>query len=216
MKTLTIALATLLGGILQSTPAQIAPQTVTEKSSMRTAEELRQDMRKLWSDHVFWTRDFIIAAVEKQPDETAATSRLMKNQEDIGDAVGTYYGKTAGNKLTGLLKEHILAAADLVKAAAAHDEDKFKQADQKAASNAEEIALFLSKANPNWSQGALSDMMRMHLITTKNEAAARVDKNWEADVKAFDEVYDHILKMSDFLADGIVRQFPERFLKNAD
>ena len=216
MKTLPIVLATLLGGIFQSAMAQIAPKNFDEKNSAMSAETLRSDMRKLWSDHVFWTRDFIIAAVGKQPDETAATSRLLKNQEDIGNAVAVYYGKGAGDKLTGLLKEHIIAAADLTKAAAAHDEPKFQQADQKASKNAEEIAEFLSKANPNWSQGALSDMMRMHLITTKNEVAARVDKNWEADVKAFDEVYEHILMMSDALTDGIVKQFPERFTRNAD
>jgi hypothetical protein len=216
MKTLTIIMATLLGGVFQVSAAQNAPKPVSAKSSLVSATTLRSDMRKLWSDHVFWTRDFIIAAVGKQPDETAATTRLLKNQEDIGNAVGAYYGKAAGEKLTGLLKEHIVAAAELTKAAAAHDQAKFQQADQKAAQNAEAIAEFLSKANPNWSQGALSDMMRMHLITTKNEVAARVDKNWEADVKAFDEVYDHIVMMSDALTDGIVKQFPEKFTINAD
>jgi hypothetical protein len=40
---------------------------------------------------------------------------------------------------------------------------------------------------------------------------ARLTKNWDGDVKAFDAVYNHILKMSDALADGIVKQFPEKF-----
>jgi hypothetical protein len=176
-----------------------------------SAEALRRDMRKLWSDHVWWTRDYIVAAIGKQPDEAVATPRLLKNQEDIGTAVATYYGKPAGDKLTGLLKEHILAAADLVKAAAAHDQAKFQQADQKAARNAEDIAEFLSKANPHWPRATLADMMKMHLTTTKNEVSARVNKNWEEDVKAFDAVYNHILKMSDALADGIIKQFPEKF-----
>jgi hypothetical protein len=30
-------------------------------------------------------------------------------------------------------------------------------------------------------------------------------------VKAFDAVYDHILKMSDALAEGIIKQFPNKF-----
>src|SRR5262245_28198927 len=75
---------------------------------------LRQDMRKLWSDHVIWTRGYIVAAVGDQPDQAAAASRLMKNQEDIGGAVAVYYGKPAGDKLTALLKEHIQIAVDLV------------------------------------------------------------------------------------------------------
>jgi len=56
----------------------------------------------------------------------------------------------------------------------------------------------------------------MHLATTKEEVKARVTKNWEADVRAFDAVYDHILRMADALSDGIIRQFPERFLGTAN
>jgi len=36
-------------------------------------------------------------------------------------------------------------------------------------------------------------------------------KNWDADVKAYDAVYEHILMMADALSDGIVKQFPQKF-----
>ena len=68
-----------------------------------------------------WTRDYIIAAVGDQPDAQAAANRLMKNQEDIGNAVATFYGAAAGQQLTTLLKEHITIAVDLIKAAKAGD-----------------------------------------------------------------------------------------------
>ncbi len=74
-----------------------------------------------------------------------------------------------------------------------------------------QIAEFLSKANPNWPRATLVDMMKMHLSTTTAEVVARLNKNWDEDVRAFDAVYDHILKMSDALAEGIVKQFPEKF-----
>jgi hypothetical protein len=57
----------------------------------------------------------------------------------------------------------------------------------------------------------LVDLMKMHLSTTTNEVVARLNKNWDADVRAFDAVYDHILKISDALSDGIVKQFPDKF-----
>src|SRR4026207_50027 len=78
------------------------------------AMSLKQDMRKLWTDHVVWTRDYIIAAVGDQPDQQAAANRLLKNQDDIGDAIALYYGKPAGDKLTALLKDHITIAVDLI------------------------------------------------------------------------------------------------------
>ena len=179
------------------------------------AAELRQDMRKLWTDHVVWTRDYIVAAVADQPDAQAAANRLMRNQEDIGRAVATYYGADAGQKLTTLLKEHISIAVDLIKAAKAGDKAGQQQADTKWHQNATEIAEFLSKANPNWPRATLVDMMNKHLSTTTDEVVARLGKKWDDDVRAFDAVYDHILHMSDALADGIVKQFPDKFAMGA-
>lgn len=172
---------------------------------------LRQDMRKLWTDHVVWTRDYIVAAVGDHPSAQAAATRLLKNQEDIGNAVAMYYGKEAGGKLTGLLKEHITIAVDLIKAAKAGDKAAQGKADARWQQNAVDIADFLSKANPNWPRATLVDLMKMHLSTTTNEVVARLNKNWDADVRAFDEVYTHILKMSDALSEGIIKQYPDKF-----
>lgn len=168
-------------------------------------------MRKLWSDHVFWTREYIIAAATDAADQQASANRLMKNQEDIGNAVAGYYGAAAGAKLTELLKEHITIAVDLIKAAKTGDKTGQAQADAKWQQNAVAIADFLSKANPNWPRATLVDMMKTHLETTSAEVVARLGKNWDADVRAFDAVYQHILMMSDTLSDGIVKQFPDRF-----
>jgi hypothetical protein len=175
------------------------------------AAVLKQDMRRLWTDHVVWTRDYIVAAVGDQPDAQAAAGRLMRNQEDIGNAVGKFYGASAGQQLTTLLKEHISIAVDLIKAAKAGDKPAQQQADTKWQQNAVAIADFLSKANPNWPRATLVDMMKNHLSTTTDEVVARLNKQWDADVRAFDAVYDHILHTSDALADGIIKQFPEKF-----
>ena len=84
-------------------------------------------------------------------------------------------------------------------------------ADTRWQQNAEQIADFLSKANPNWPRATLVGLMKMHLSTTTDEVVARLNKNWDGDVRAFDAVYDHILQMSDAIAEGIVKQFPEKF-----
>jgi hypothetical protein len=175
------------------------------------AATLKQDMRRLWTDHVIWTRDYIVAAVGDQPDAQAAAGRLMKNQEDIGHAVAGFYGAAAGQQLTSLLKQHIGIAVDLIKAAKAGDTAAQQQATGKWQQNGAEIADFLSKANPNWPRATLRDMMQQHLATTTDEVVARLGKNWDADVRAFDAVYEHILHMSDALSDGIVQQFPDKF-----
>jgi len=200
-----MALVAVLGGF---TPALAEQHGGTGVSP---ATQLRQDMRKLWTDHVVWTRDYIVAAVGDQPGAQAAAARLLKNQEDIGAAIAGVYGKPAGDRLTTLLKEHITIAVDVIKFAKAGDKANQSQADAKWKKNGEEIADFLAKANPNWPRATLVDMMNKHLSTTTDEVVARLTKNWDADVRAFDAVYNHILMMADALTDGILKQHPQKF-----
>ena len=198
-------------GVLASTAMAAAQRSAQPAGRGSAAATLRQDMRKLWTDHVVWTRNYIVAAVGNQPDAQAAANRLMKNQEDIGNAVGSIYGAAAGQQLTTLLKDHIAIAVDLIKAAKAGDKGGQQKADAKWQQNATDIADFLSKANPNWPRATLVDLMKGHLSTTTQEVVARLNKDWEGDVRAYDEVYRHILMMADALTDGIVKQFPDKF-----
>jgi len=175
------------------------------------AVELRQDMRKLWEDHVTWTRQFIVSAVAGLPDTDIAAERLLQNQTDIGDAIATYYGEDAGQRLTELLRDHILIAADLVGAAKANDTATVTAKRDAWYANAHDIAVFLADANPAWPVDTVEQMMRTHLDDTLAEATARITGDWDADVAAYDRIHTHILGMADALTAGIVEQFPDRF-----
>jgi len=173
---------------------------------------LNNAMRKLWEEHITWTRVFIISAVAGLPDKDAATQRLLQNQADIGNAIKPFYGNAAGDQLTALLKDHIVIAADVVTAAKANDKPKLDDANKRWTDNADQIAAFLSKANPkNWPETEMRTMMREHLKLTTNEAVARIQGDWAADVKAYDAVHEQILHMADGLSMGIVKQFPDKF-----
>ena len=195
-----------------ATPTPKTTQTVqVNPAQTESAWILKQEMRKLWTDHVVWTRSYIIAALGGTPDASAAADRLMRNQEDFGNAVAKYYGSAAGEQLTTLLKQHISIAVDVIAAAKAGNKAGLKEADDRWQQNAVQIADFLSQANPNWPRATLIDMMKTHLSTTTAEVDARLAKAWNDDVKAFDAVYDHILSLSDTLSEGIVKQFPDKF-----
>jgi hypothetical protein len=187
--------------------------TVTHTPALTSkAVALRQDMRKLWEDHITWTRLAIISLEGGTPDTEATVARLLKNQADIGNAVKPFYGKTAANKLTQLLREHILIAADVIAAAKAGDNATLGDAQARWLANADQIAALLHSANPRfWPLGAMKAEMHMHLKLTTDEAVAHLHGDWNADVAAYDKVHRHILHMSDLLADGLVKQFPKRF-----
>ncbi|MFI5186651.1 MAG: hypothetical protein ACHQF0_08005 [Chitinophagales bacterium] len=179
--------------------------------SSPAANELRTNMRKLWEDHITWTRNVICCLVDDLPGADQAVKRLLKNQDDIGNAIKPIYGEDAGNKLTALLHDHITISADVVKAAKASDNAALDAANKKWYANADEISSFLSKANPNWKLNDLKKMMHDHLKLTTDEAVARIKKDFDADVSAYDKVHNEILEMADMLTEGIVKQFPEKF-----
>ena len=77
--------------------------TVTvHQSPLLTAKAvaLRMEMRKLWEDHITWTRLAIVSLTTDSPDTQATVGRLLQNRTDIGNAVKPFYGTAAGNELT--------------------------------------------------------------------------------------------------------------------
>jgi hypothetical protein len=211
MKYSTGAAALLLAAMTATGSASAQVPTVSKgdvaKPDKVDAMKLRLAMRDLWADHVIWTREYIANAIEADATVDAASKRLMKNQEDIGNAIVPYYGAEAGAKLTTLLKEHITIAGELVTAAKASDNAKVTSTDQRWRANAREIATFLSSANPNWSMNDLNTMLNEHLTITALEAKLRLEKKWAEDVENFDKIYDQAMHMADALTDGIVKQF---------
>jgi hypothetical protein len=176
------------------------------------AVTLNNGMRKLWEDHVTWTRLAIIALESNAPDTKATVARLLQNQVDIGNAVKPFYGKAAGNALTAQLKQHILIAADVIAAAKAGDKAELADAQARWAKNADGIAALLHGANPRyWPLDMLEAEMRTHLALTTDEAVAHLQGKWAADVAAYDRVHINILGMADMLTNGLIQQFPQRF-----
>jgi hypothetical protein len=169
-------------------------------------------MRKLWEDHVTWTRLAIVSYISELPDLEATEARLLKNQVDIGNAIKPFYGKQAGAKLTSLLKQHILGAVNLMAAAKGGDQAAVAKASSAWNANGRQIADFLHAANPaRWPTKAMRSMMQVHLDQTLKEAVDRLGGNHAAEVRDYDAIHAHILEMADMLSAGIIKQFPARF-----
>jgi hypothetical protein len=181
-------------------------------SSDQKQTDFRNAMRKLWEDHITWTRLFIVSAAADLPDKGPTTNRLLQNQVDIGNAIKPYYGDAAGEKLTALLKEHITIAAELVTAAKANETARMADANKRWHANADAIAAFLSGANPkSWPAGEMKRMMHEHLDLTTAEVQARLKGDWSADIAAYEKVHEQILHMADMLSGGIISQFSTKF-----
>ncbi len=202
-----VAIAVLAAGLFS------AFQVAAHGGERSEKEAAFQDaMRKLWEDHITWTRLFIVSVAGDLPDQDPTAARLLRNQDDIGDAIKPFYGEEAGEQLSSLLREHILVAAELLQAAKSGDQEAFQDANERWYANADEIAAFLNAANPeHWPLDEMQAMMREHLDLTLEEASARLNGNFEADIAAYDRIHEQILGMADMLSMGIIEQFPKAF-----
>lgn len=184
---------------------------MAEASATKTAV-FHDQMRRLWENHVAWTRLYIVSAAASLPDQNATAARLLENQTAIGNAIKPFYGNAAGNQLTELLRDHILTAAAMIEDAKAGNTDKFDHDSKHWYANANQIAGFLHRANPaNWPLDDMRSMMKEHLDLTLTEAVDRLQGHWLRDVRDYRPIETAILHMADMLSAGIVAQFPDRF-----
>lgn len=218
---LALGFALVIGAVI-SRSASAQPSVHAHKAHAMHADKahaisvrelaFRNEMRRLWEDHVTWTRLAIISLTTGSPDTQATVGRLLANQDDIGAAVGRIYGRAAGRELARLLREHITIAADLVVAAKAGNQAAAATAQERWGANADQIAAFLSRANPRaWKLVEMKRMLHEHLSLTAAEAVARLQHQWTTDVALYDKIHRQALHMADMLSTGIVQQFPRRF-----
>jgi hypothetical protein len=204
--------ATIILSLSVLVPGCAAPPSEDHSASMEKQIVLRQTMRKLWEDHITWTRLVIVSTAAGLPDLDATTQRLLQNQSDIGDAIKPFYGDTAAAKLTALLREHIMGAANILAAAKANDQAKLAAGKTAWYANADTIAAFLSGANPSaWTPSGTQAMMKEHLDLTLAEAVDQLQGHYPESVADYDKVHDAILRMADMLSSGIIQQFPKQF-----
>ncbi|MEY2191829.1 glycosyltransferase [Neobacillus sp. BF23-41] len=207
---LLLSIALILPAI--SVKATPPPPPVSQKQTMsESAHQLKFNFRRLWIEHGIWTSRYIVSAEANLKDQQMVLARLLKNQDEIGNAIKPFYGEAAGTKLAQLLREHILLAGKVLEAAKTKNQADLKKYNTAWYKNADDIAAFLSSANPNWKKNTLKQLLHAHLRMVTNSVLARLKKDWNGDIRAFDEGEIHLIKIADVLSDGIIKQFPQKF-----
>ncbi len=141
MKRAVFALALL--GVMAMPGSLYAQLLIAPKISLPSSQSaitFRLGLRELWQYQVTWTRSYIVSVLSNLDDVAVVEDKLIKNQEKIGDAIKPYYGGIAGNWLAGKLREHIVIAVEIVRAAKVGDIEALKIAQEKGRENADAIA----------------------------------------------------------------------------
>ncbi len=186
-------------------PAFAQPLAAKKTSQLAYHDE----WRKLWEDHITWTRVVIIGILDELPGTNTYIGRLLQNYEDMEDALAPYYGDDA-EVLGDLIKDHLVIAAEILTAL-----NNGQPTDALIASwyaNAHDIAVQMNKMNPTfWPLEETEQMWTDHLDATLAEAIDHFTGDFAGEVAAYDQVHDMALEMADFISNGVMMQFPSQF-----
>ena len=200
--------------LVASTVVPALAQPLTSKKASRSA--YHDEWRKLWEDHITWTRIVIIGILDELPGTDAYIARLLQNYEDMEAALAPYYGDAA-EVLGDLIKDHLVIAAEILTAANNGDTAAMNDAIERWYANAHDIAVQMDEMNPKfWPLEETEQMWVEHLDATLTEATTHLTGDFAGEVAAYDTVHDLALDMADFFSNGVIRQFPGKFRGSAD
>jgi hypothetical protein len=209
-----IALVAAACGSSDNNKNSAAPSSTSSSTSTvaRTdSSELRSAMRKVWADHMQWTYATVDAFFHDAKALDPTLQRLLANQDDIGNAIKPFYGDAAGAQLTALLRTHINQAVPVLKAAQAGDDAALKKAQDDWYANAQQIADFLTKANPdNWPASATGPALKMHIDQTTTYSVDLLKGDYPTAIADYGKAFDHMMELADILTNGIAKQFPDK------
>jgi hypothetical protein len=190
------------------------------KASSATAKNARSQktvqtaaaLRELWLGHIFWVRNVSVAAIDKN--ELAlkvAEEQAVANAKAIAASIEPFYGAAAGESFFELLAGHYGAVKAYLVATIGGDAAAQGSATQFLTSNAEEIAVFLSKANPHLPKDAVHSLLLAHSGHHIHQIQQLMDGKYAAEAQTWDDMKKHVYQIADATADALAKQFAKKF-----
>lgn len=181
--------------------------SVNTHHDKKQKSSLKSSMRLVWEQHVYWTRMTIISLVFGLPDVDSTTKRLLQNATDMGNLLKPFYGNKIAEMYSKLIRDHLIIAAELVKAAKAGNQKDVAALERRWYENGEDVAEFLNRINPFISREEFQKMWFEHLSLTKQEAVFMLQQDYESSIAVFDKIENQAIEMADTITTGIRKQF---------
>src|SRR2546425_10398473 len=210
---LAVSLLVLLSAFVAAVLLPVQAQAMANPAKVA---DLRMALRDLYINHVFWVRSLVLST---RLGETKAVSEAdeygLENAKAIGLSIGPFYGQAAGEKFSSLFVGHYSAVKKYMSAAFANgfrgNATLKKTALNSLMQNAAEIAAFVSSANPNLPKATVNGLLVTHVQQHVMSIDATAKKDWSREADMWDPMVKEIYALSDALADGIAKQFPDKF-----
>jgi hypothetical protein len=209
---LSMAIAVMVEGVAPAFSAEYSKVDVKKQAAaVIKLADLKAGLRDLWLGHIFWVRN--VAEATRHGDSEAARvaeGEAVENAKAIAGSLEPFYGKAASDRLFGLLAGHYGAVKEYMASAYANDKAGKDSARDKLVKNADEIAAFLSGANPYLPKQTLYGLLAAHGGHHMLQIDALNAKSYADEAKVWNEMKAHMYVISDALAGGLAKQFPKK------
>ncbi len=183
-------------------------------TSATQAAELRTGLNSLFREHIFLAAAATGAALDgREAEFKAAAAALDGNSVDIAKAIGSVYGKDAGEAFLPLWRKHIGFVVDYTVGVATKDKAKADTAVNELIQYTQDFGAFLSAASPKLPKAVVADLVKHHVVTLKAVIDAQAEKDPARAYTAVRTAAAHMQMIADPLAETIVKQFPAKFAK---
>jgi hypothetical protein len=187
----------------------VLPTRLVAQSS---AADLRTGLNQLFQEHVYLAAAATGAALSgNKAGFTAAAGSLDANSVALSQAIGSVYGSDAEQAFLPLWRRHIGFVVDYTNALATKD----AAGQQKAVTNllgyTNDLAAFLSSANPNLPKAAVADLVKSHILSLKDVIDAQASGDQMMAYSKLRDAAHHMQMIGDPIAAAIAKQFPMKF-----
>lgn len=201
----------LAASLLSASGLALAADAPTGPVSAKVAATQAAE-RDLWVGHIFWVREVARGLAEKNAAAADfAEKQVVANAKQLAGAIEPFYGKAATDQLFKLLAGHYTAIKAHATATVAGDAAGAKKALGDLTSNANEIAKFLSGANPNLPEATLKSLLAAHGGHHVQQNQQLVAHDLAGEARTWEAMKTHVYTIADALIGGIAKQFPEKF-----
>lgn len=172
------------------------------------AVTLQNTLRRLWTDHLEWTRMAINSIASGSPDFNAISARLARNVSDMEAFLRQFYGNDSAAQFGRLFQQHVNLIAQMAREMKAGNTQAEQNTEQQAYANADAIATLLSSLNPYFNRDVLRRDLYRHIGLMKALIAVRLSRNFAQEIALYDQAKDNVTGIADLWASGLARQFP--------
>jgi hypothetical protein len=204
MAVLVLAVVGLVGCAHESRhTADVSPSRVADTKAA---------MRDLWAGHIFWIRNVVLENATNNPAaRDVAEQEVVVNAKQIASTITPFYGEAASEKLFSLLASHYGAVKEYSDATIVGNKDQQDVALAHLASNADDIAIFLSSANPYLPKDTVRGLIAAHGAHHVLQITQFQEKDYAHEGATWQAMRQHVYVIADALTTALATQFPNKF-----